>query len=90
MGYSFVRRHQLIQKFLHKLSKQKEGCFDEKLYDDVQSWLDKRAPETEPERQWDFLESGSENLEEHDSTAMDDVSHTPILKATRDEKQQTN
>ena len=85
-GYSFTRRHRLIQKLLHKLSKQKEGSFDEGLYDDVQSWLEKRASETEPERQWDFLKSKSENHEVHDSTAMNDASHSPAsqqAEATR-------
>ncbi|KAL6716740.1 hypothetical protein ACLMJK_006308 [Lecanora helva] len=54
-GYSFILRYNNIQTFLKLLSRMKYGSFDEKLYDEVQAWLKKRASMAEPERQWDFL-----------------------------------
>lgn len=80
MGYSFALRHRSILEFLHNLSEKEAGYFDQDLYDDVQSWLDVRAPQTDPERQWDFLEMADRN----DKGSGDPLQHTSLIESEGD------
>ena len=57
IGHDFTIRHQTIQDFLRALANENQA-FDQDTYDDVQSWLNVRSPETKPAHQRGFQRLG--------------------------------